>query len=312
MEWYVVLILAFAAAIPMFLIGLGIRIAYGAFHPKRLSLLETRALEAERTPDLLAQYDAWEKIPYAVRSPLGYDLRTYFLPTADRGEANNRRFVVIAHGFSYNHHGSIKYAHLMKRLGFNVVMYDQRFHGESGGDSCTLGFHERGDLRAVVDDTFRRFGDDLFLGTYGESMGAVTALLEQADDDRIRFVVSDCAFASMHDELAYLVKRTGYLPVQPALWIGEQLFRARTKADPAAVRPIDAVARAKCPMLFIHGESDGFVPAGNGRRLYDACSSAKDLYIAGNQARHAESYRKNRADYETVLNRFMNDKVLGI
>jgi fermentation-respiration switch protein FrsA (DUF1100 family) len=195
-------------------------------------------------------------------------------------------------------------------LGFDVVLYDERFHGESGGPNCTLGYYEKSDLHAVVDDLFARFGNNLFLGTYGESMGAATALLEQAEDDRIRFVVSDCAFASMHDQIVHLVRRIGFLPVRLSACVGERFFRWMTKADPATVRPIDAVRRARCPILFVHGESDEYIPPEASRRLFDACASAKEIYIAGNGARHAESYRMNRGEYEEVFLRFMNEKVL--
>ncbi len=310
MPWYVILLIILAAAIPIVFLAFGWRIAFDAYHPRRRSLLETRAIETQNTPDLMDAYDAWEKTSYLIRSPFGYDLMTHFLPCADPGVGINRRFVIIAHGYTYTHHGSIKYASIMKNLEFNVVMFDERFHGESGGKNCTLGYYEQHDLRAVIDDTINRFGPDLFLGTYGESMGAVTAILEQADDDRLRFVIADCAFADLAGQLRHLVKRTRFIPVWPSLPIAEMLFRARTKAQIAAVRPIDAVTKAKQPMLFIHGRADGFIPFDNSVRLHAACPGPKELYLAGNDARHAESFRKNRDEYIEVVNRFMKDHVL--
>ncbi len=310
MPWYVLLIIILVAATLIAFLAFGWRIAWGAYHPHRRSLMETRAIETQNTPDLMAAYDAWEKTSYPIRSPFGYDLMTHFLPCSDPGAGINRRFVIIAHGYTYTHHGSIKYASIMKNLGFNVVMFDERFHGESGGKNCTLGYYEQRDLATVIDDTFNRFGADLFLGTYGESMGAVTAILEQADDDRLRFVVADCPFADLEGQLRHLVKRTRFIPVWPSLAIAKMLFWAKTKARVADVRPIDAVTRAKQPMLFIHGRSDGFIPFDNSVRLHAACSGPKELYLAGNDARHAESYRKNRDEYTEVVNRFMRDHVL--
>ncbi len=309
MNWIASLVIALALSIPAAFLLLGLRIAWGGMHPYRWSLLETRAFEAERTPDLLAQYDAWEKTAYVVTSPHGYGLKTYYVPCEDPAQGKNRKFAVIAHGFSYTHLGSIKYAAMMKDLGYHVVFYDERYHGESGGKTCTLGGMEQDDLRAVVDDTFARFGPDLFLGCVGESMGAVTALLEQADDPRIRFVISDCAFATLHGQFRHLVKRVRYIPLWPSLPIGEWIFRRVTHVDPASVRPIDAVARANAPILFIHGEGDRYVPTADATLLYEACRSPKALWIAGNGARHAESFRKNRKEYVETVHRFMAEHV---
>ncbi|MFH0992910.1 MAG: alpha/beta hydrolase [bacterium] len=310
MPWYDLLLIILASAVIITFLAFGWRIAFGAYHPRRRSLMETRAIETENTPDLMAAYDAWEKTSYLVRSPFGYDLMTHFFPCSGPETGINHQFVIIAHGFTYTHHGAIKYASIMKDLGFNVVMFDERYHGESGGSNCTLGYYEQHDLRAVIDDTCKRFGPDLFLGTYGESMGAVTAILEQAGDDRLRFVIADCPFADLRGQLRHLVKRTHFIPVWPSLPIAEMIFRAKTKARIAAVSPIVAVTKAKQPILFIHGRADGFIPYESSVRLHAACPDPKALYLADNDARHAESFRKNREEYIAVVNRFMKDHVL--
>ncbi|MFA5006171.1 MAG: alpha/beta fold hydrolase [Candidatus Izemoplasmatales bacterium] len=307
MPWYAIAASAAVLLLLIVLVALGIRIAFGAMHPRRFSLLETRALETERTPDLLQDYDAWEKTSFLVRSPEGYDLKAYYVP-ADDAPGSPRRFVVVAHGFTYTHHGSIKYASVFKDLGYHVVFYDERYHGESGGPNCTLGGREKDDLRAVIDAVCGRFGSDIFLGLCGESMGAVAALLEQADDPRVRFVVSDCAFADLHDQFRHLVKRHPLIPVWPCLPIGEWIFRKTTGVDPRGVRPLDAVARAKAPILFVHGEGDRYIPPASASRLSAACASPSVLWIAGNGARHAESFRKNRDEYVATVRRFLAEQ----
>jgi len=308
MPWYAIVLPAAFLAASIAVTVLGFVIAFSACRPKRYSLLETRALETERTPDLMQSYDAWEKVPFSVRSPHGYDLAAHYIP-ADDVLGKPRRFVVIAHGFSYTHHGSIKYASVFKDLGFHVVIYDERHHGASGGPNCTLGGYEKDDLRAVVDDVCARFGNGLFLGTCGESMGAVAALLEQEGDPRVRFVVSDCAFSDLHGQFRHLVHRHPLIPLWPCLPLGEWLFRKITGVDPRRVRPIDAVRTASAPMLFIHGEADRYIPPESARRLADACASPKVLWIAGNGARHAESFRKNRDDYVAIVRRFLADHI---
>lgn len=57
------------------------------------------------------------------------------------------------------------------------MIYDQRRHGKTGGDTTSYGYYEKFDLQAVVDWLFIEEGEDLLLGIHGESMGAATTLL---------------------------------------------------------------------------------------------------------------------------------------
>lgn len=50
------------------------------------------------------------------------------------------------------------------------------------------------------------------------------------------------------------------------------------------------------PMLFIHGDSDKFVPTNMVYQLYEAKPAPKELWIASETA-HARSYMNHRAEY---------------
>ncbi len=51
---------------------------------------------------------------------------------------NGQKFVIISHGYTYNRHGSMKYASILRRLGYNCVIYDDRRHGENEKTVTTL------------------------------------------------------------------------------------------------------------------------------------------------------------------------------
>lgn len=310
MEWYELLILLIIIVLVIGTILISYMIARGIFHPDRLSLLETRIKETERTPDLLKEYDSWEMNDYWIHSRNGYDLKTYYLPAKPERDEKSSRFVIIAHGYTYTHHGSIKYAYLMHNLGFNVIMYDERYHGESGGKNCTLGFYEKYDLEDVITDTFRRFGDGLFLGTYGESMGAATVILEQAFDPRVKFIIADCPFANLSMLVKTIIKKRFHLPKLPFLPLASLFFYLATKAKIKQIMPIDAIKTCKIPVMLFHGLDDGFIPYVHSQMLYDKCPSPKAIFLAPNNSRHAESFRKNREEYTKTLDDFMKNIVL--
>ena len=60
------------------------------------------------------------------------------------------------------------------------------------------------------------------------------------------------------------------------------------------------VRKAKVPILFIHGDSDSFVPCHMCEELYENCASQKmKLIVKG--AGHCESYYKETEQYEKAL-----------
>lgn len=102
--------------------------------------------------------------------------------------------VVICHGLTGNKDDPRVVA-LAERLyddGYQVVAYDARGHGTSGG-TCTLGKLERLDVAAVVDYA-GTIGSQVIL--VGASMGAVAALAYAADN---RFLTGVVAISSPGD-----------------------------------------------------------------------------------------------------------------
>src|SRR5919202_5393868 len=106
---------------------------------------------AEGTPaDLGLAYQ-----PVTFASPLdGIELRGWYLP------AGGQRAIVFVHGIhgnrwdTFHHIDDLIARHV--RAGFDVLTFDMRAHGESGGDRLTLGSKERFDLRSAVGLVVRR------------------------------------------------------------------------------------------------------------------------------------------------------------
>ena len=63
------------------------------------------------------------------------------------------------------------------------------------------------------------------------------------------------------------------------------------------------VARAKVPILFIHGSKDTFVPYEMCEELYESCTAPKKKFIVEG-ASHAESYYMDTEGYEKALTEF--------
>ena len=63
---------------------------------------------------------------------------------------------------------------------FDVIAFDFRGCGMSGGNYLTLGYLEKYDVKAVIEYVDENYGSRRYL-LWGRSMGAVTALVYAAD-----------------------------------------------------------------------------------------------------------------------------------
>src|SRR5262249_33108725 len=96
------------------------------------------------------------------------------------GSAKPEGAVVIAHGFTATQDDPnvTELRTTLVDAGLDVVTFDARGHGESGG-ACTLGMDERHDVAAAV-DVARTRADKVVV--VGASMGAIAALGHSVDD----------------------------------------------------------------------------------------------------------------------------------
>ena len=63
----------------------------------------------------------------------------------------SRGTLVVLHGVADTRLSTAPIVERYLARGFDVIAYDSRAHGESGGDTCTYGFYEKRDLQRIVD-----------------------------------------------------------------------------------------------------------------------------------------------------------------
>jgi dipeptidyl aminopeptidase/acylaminoacyl peptidase len=108
----------------------------------------------------------------------------------------NGKVILVAHGYNDSRPENIYV--MFAQHGYGVLAWDFRAHGQSGGDTCSLGYYEQLDVEAALGFALSQ-PDVKHIGAWGGSMGAATVILTASKHPEIEAVVSDSAFPSLED-----------------------------------------------------------------------------------------------------------------
>lgn len=221
---------------------------------------------------------------------------------------------LIFHGYTgYAQRDGLGGYTLCRKLGYNVLLPDQRAHGHSGGHTITMGAKEQYDAQGWANWAAERFGLDTPLFLMGVSMGAATVMLASGLPlpSSVKGIVADCGYTSAKEITRKCLP--DYLPHTP-VWLAYAVGRLGARLyghfEPNRIDCTAAVSRAAVPILFIHGEEDGFVPCEMSRKNYDACASRKQLLTIPGAA-HAVCYYRDTPLYTRVTTKFFEDCLQG-
>lgn len=196
--------------------------------------------------------------------------------------APRRGTLVYLHGVADTRASAAGVIERFGRRGFDVIAYDSRAHGQSGGDACTYGFLEKRDLHRVLDVVAP--GPIVLLGT---SLGAAVALQEAALDSRVTAVVAAETFSDLR---TVATERAPFFFTRGIIASAFERAERDGRFDVDAVSPMVAAADIRIPVLLIHGAADSDTPPDHSRRVLAALAGPKRLILVPG-ARHNESLR---------------------
>jgi fermentation-respiration switch protein FrsA (DUF1100 family) len=211
----------------------------------------------------------------------GTKLHGWFIPPS---KGKPKGTVVFSHGNagSMGHH--LGFVLWLANAGYQVLMYDYRGFGKSGGAVDRRGMIH--DVRAAF--TYAQSRKDVSarqLISYGHSLGgakSVTALAETPVPG-LKAVVVEGAFASYQSMATMLAGALGKSLVTDDF------------------SPRDYVGRlAPVPLLVIHGTADEIVPFSQGRELYERAEKPKTLFQVKN-GRHGDSLSRQQGEYRNRM-----------
>jgi hypothetical protein len=235
------------------------------------------------------------------------------------------RCAVLIHGYADAKVGAIAWAPVWHDLGFHVLAIDLRAHGESGGRMSTGGWLERHDLAQVLDQLRAERPDQtrqivLFGVSLGAAVALATATLPNGDDQGARNephrASHDIAAMVLESPFADFRAAAGAHMERLALSIGWMRQAAVTLAewlsyaDFEALRPVDLVTRAHCPVMVISPAADHCLAKGDTGALEQALRSRPaglgvGMWWGVEGASHATALAVDPEEYRRRLEEFV-------
>jgi fermentation-respiration switch protein FrsA (DUF1100 family) len=247
-------------------------------------------------------HQTFEKLE--IKSYDGLTLRGYYLPASKL----TKKTAILAHGYSSRALPDMgSFAQLYHDVfGYNVLLPDDRGHGESEGAYIGFGWHDRFDYLKWIQTAIQKVGEDAQIVLHGLSMGGATVLMTSGEKlpEQVKCIVSDCAYTSVKDILSYQCRRIYKLPPTPFVELTSLICKLRAGYFFGEASALRQIKKAQRPILFIHGTEDTFVPTAMIHQLYDACPTYKEKVLIEN-AGHALSYATDADSYTNHVANFL-------
>lgn len=238
-----------------------------------------------------------------ILSKFGYKIFGRFFPI----EKSNK-IVILCHGTNCTLFQSYKYRDLFLDLGYSVLMYDQRHHGDTGGRNITYGYCEKHDLVSWIEWVKKTTNNSTLIGIHGESMGAATAILAlPLIWQDIKFCIADSVFSDLSQILLYRMKSKNKMYNRILLTITDFIVRLRVGISFQKISPVKSIAsNYNVPVMIVHGLADKIVPPQMGLDVYDNIPDTCKKYIfTVINANHCEAIIKDRKGYMESLQKLL-------
>lgn len=236
----------------------------------------------------------------SIKSFDGLKLSGYFLNN------DSQKTVIIFHGYGGEYHEMQQYCKFFFDKNFNVLLVDNRTHGESEGNCIGFGWLDRKDVLFWIDFLNNKIPNSKIV-LFGLSMGATAVCCASGEElpKNVVAIISDCAFANLKMQMQYVMRK------HKILWkiFKNHLFSFVKHIHDFDINQADAIKQVKntkVPILFIHGQSDSFVPVENLTALYNATPDGKKSKYVEANADHAMAYSVGGVLYEKKINDFLN------
>jgi pimeloyl-ACP methyl ester carboxylesterase len=248
---------------------------------------------------------AYEDVAFQAKD--GVPLKGWWVPAPEAKGA-----VVLVHGLNRSRLEMVRKVPFLHEQGWSALLFDLRFHGESGGALRSLGYFEREDVHAAVG--FARGRQKGPVALWGISFGAATAVFAAAEDPEVAAVVCDSSFRSLRDTTRHHLDLfrgfRWWLRLVPSWPVADEVlfwFERRTGADPDELDVEKAAARLRPrPVLFVANSGDRRMPPEIAFDLQKAAGERATVLVVPGHS-HGGAWREGQAPYQEAVRKILEE-----
>jgi len=240
----------------------------------------------------------------------GMRLHGWWIPSAHTADTDDEhppatwgeRTIILCHGFGADKASQLRLVRDLAPNGFNVLAFDFRGHGESGGQFTSFGDIERRDVLGAVRWVRKNHPNEArkIFGV-GESLGAAALICAAGDESAEGQAIDAVAVFAPYDRLsgviqdvadAHFIPKAGWIARHLSLPLaGAQLGAPLSHFEP--IREVDKIAPR--PLLVIASEQDHVIDSARSRDLYERASQPKYGYWLKKGTRETMLFQSDNA-----------------
>ena len=192
--------------------------------------------------------------------------------------------VIFFHGITVNKDFMLDEASMFRKWGYNTLLVDFRGHGNSGGNTSTLGVEEIEDIRSAFD--FAKLKENKKIILYGSSLGAAASFRAVAELKLApSAIIADMPFGSLHQHFKARARDVGF-PAEPfaffvTAWSGVQMGFNGFDYNVASY-----AKKINCPVLLQWGEKDHYVSRKEIKGIFENIASSQKQLVTYPLASH--------------------------
>jgi uncharacterized protein len=215
---------------------------------------------------------------------------------------NAKGTVALFHGLGSEKSANLSQSNFFNEMGYSTLLVDFRAHGQSDGNTCTIGYQEAEDVKLAYNYLKNNGEQNILL--YGISMGAATVTKAVADYHLTPAkIILEMPFASLPNTVEGKMRMAG-LPAEPIAGILTFWGGIINGFWAFNIKPKDFVKEIKCPVLLQWGKKDKGVTETEINEIFKNITSSKQLVVYENSG-HENLYENEPEKWEEKVEEFL-------
>ena len=219
---------------------------------------------------------------------------------------NPKGTIIMTHGYNSNR-GNINISKYFHDNNYNVLMFDFRGHGESGGNYISMGYYEANDVLGAIKYLKSRndLGSKDVYGL-GYSMGAAALIFAEEKQSSFKGLILESTYSDLYQNTANRFKRVYGFPKFPFATSLTFFGGIVLGVNAFSISPSNSIKNIHIPVLLIHDENDDGVTLQDARLIYENANQPKELWIVKG-ANHTGAYDTDPTKYNNKILSFLRE-----